>query len=201
MPIPRWWPLAFTLSSALIALMSLRGLVAPLDLVMPNMAHFLTDAPWALWGHVLGGPLALALAPFQVSAGLRARRPGLHRWMGRTYGLAILVAALSALALVPTSIASPWARTGFVALALAWLGTTGWGIALAMRGDRSAHRRWMLRSIALTFAAVTLRLYMAPMMAAGWTVAQTYDVTAWACWVPNLIVLELWQARRAPRAA
>lgn len=176
-PVSRLWSVPFALLSALVALVSLRALVAPLDQVMPNMAHFLTDAPWALWGHVLGAPLALALAPFQLSEGLRARRPGLHRALGRVYALAVLVAGLSALGLVPTSIASPWARTGFA------------GLALAMRGDRAAHRRWMLRSIALTFAAVTLRLYMAPLMAAGWSVAETYDVTAWACWVPNLFVL------------
>jgi uncharacterized membrane protein len=179
------------------ALTALRSLIAPLALVMPNMAQFLTDAPRAVWGHILFAPLASALAPFQMNAGLRARRPALHRWMGRLYTLSITVAALSALALVPTSVADSFARAGFVALALAWMGTTGRGIWLAMSGDLAAHRVWMQRSVALTFGAVTLRLIMAPLMAMGWSVAQTYDITAWGCWVPNLILLELW--RRAPR--
>ena len=55
---PAYW--IFAVLSLLIAVSSLRGLIAPLPLVMPNMAHFLTEAPWRLWGHILGGPLALA---------------------------------------------------------------------------------------------------------------------------------------------
>jgi hypothetical protein len=186
----------FALSSGAIALLSLRSLLAPLPLVMPNMVHYLADAPWALWGHILGGPLVLALAPVQVSRGLRARWPRAHRISGRLYGLGVLIAGLSALALVPTAEASLFARSGFTALALCWIGFTARGIWLARVGDYAAHRVWMLRSLALTFGAVTLRIIMAPLMAAGWTVAQTYDVTAWGSWVPSLILLELWLRRR-----
>jgi uncharacterized membrane protein len=196
MTIPRWWPWAFALSSGLIVLVSLRALVLPLDLVMPNMAHFAVDAPWGLWGHLLGAPLALALAPFQLVPGLRARHPALHRWTGRVYALAVLTAGVSALSMVPTSIAGGFARAGFASLALAWIGTTALGVSLAMRGQTARHRVWMLRSVALTFGAVTLRVYMAPLMASGWTIAETYDLTAWGCWVPNLIVLQIWLSRR-----
>jgi uncharacterized membrane protein len=188
----------FALLSGVIALMSLRGLAAPLDLVMPNMAHFLQDAPMALWGHVLGAPLVLALAPVQLSRSLRARWPLAHRISGRLYALGVLIAGLSALALVPTSIASPFARAGFTALALCWIAFTARGIWLARAGDYTAHRAWMLRSLALTFAAVTLRVIMVPLMASGWSVAQTYDVTAWGSWVPSLILVELYLRRRPP---
>ena len=196
MTIPRWWLWFFALSSVAIALISLRGLVAPVAMVMPNMAHFLQDAPWALWGHIVGAPLVLALAPVQVSQALRTRWPRAHRISGRLYGIGVLIAGLSALALVPTAEASLFAKAGFTALALAWIGSTGRGIWLARAGDHDAHRRWMLRSLALTFGAVTLRIIMGPLMAMGWTVAQTYDVTAWGAWVPSLILLEIWQSRR-----
>ena len=73
--------------------------------------------------------------------------------------------------------------------------STGRGIWLARAGDYDAHRRWMLRSRTLTFGAVTLRIIMGPLMAMGWTGAQTYDVTAWGAWVPSLILLEIWQSR------
>ena len=200
MTIPRGWTWFFALSSGAIALMSLRSLFAPLAMVMPNMVHFLQDAPLALWGHILGGPLVLALAPVQVSRAFRARWPRAHRISGRFYGAGVLIAGLSALALVPTAEASLFARAGFTVLALVWIGSTGRGIWLARAGDFEAHRRWMLRSLALTFGAVTLRLIMTPLMAMGWTVAQTYDVTAWGCWVPSLILLDLWFANR-PRPA
>ena len=70
-----------------------------------------------------------------------------------------------------------------------------------MRGDLARHRWWMQRSLALTFSAITLRIIMAPLMASGWTVAETYDVTAWGAWVLNLIVLEWWQRRRVAATA
>ena len=196
MTISRWGAWAFALSCGAIALLSLRSLAAPLEMVMPDMAHYLQDAPWALWGHILGGPLVLALAPVQVSQRLRARWPRAHRISGRVYAFGVLIAGLSALALMPTSIASQFARAGFTALAVCWIVFTARGIWLARAGDYAAHRRWMLRSLALTFGAVMLRIMMAPLMASGWTVAQTYDITAWGSWVPSLILLEMWLRRR-----
>ena len=195
--------LIFAVLSLLIAVSSLRGLIAPLPLVMPNMAHFLTEAPWRLWGHILGGPLALALAPLQLSVWLRQRCPRVHRWSGRLYGAAVLIAGLAGMTLAPTSDASNFARAGFVVLGVLWLFSTFKGIQFAMRGDLSRHRWWMERSIALTFSAVTLRLIMGPLMASGWSVAQTYDITAWGSWVLNLAILEIWQRKRkaAPEGA
>lgn len=188
----------FWIASLAVALMSLRWLVLPMDLAMPNMAHFQTDAPLALIAHLTGGPLALLLAPFQLWSGLRARWPGVHRALGRLYGLAILIGALGSLALVPAFTGSSFAAAGFVALALLWLATTALGIRAARARDFVRHRRWMLRSVALTFAAVTLRVMMAPLMAAGWSVNETYQVTAWGCWLVNLAVIEalLWRRRR-----
>jgi hypothetical protein len=198
---PAYW--IFAVLSLLIAVSSLRGWIAPLSLVMPNMAHFLTEAPWRLWGHILGGPLALALAPLQLSVWLRQRWPRVHRWSGRLYGAAVLIAGLAGMALAPTSDASNFARAGFVVLGLLWLFSTFTGIQFAMRGDLSRHRWWMERSIALTFAGVTLRLIMGPLMASGWSVAQTYDITAWGSWMLNLAILEIWQRKRkaAPEGA
>lgn len=193
----------FAGTSVLVAMVSLRVLVLPMDLAMPNMAHFVTQAPWRLWGHILGGPLALALAPLQMWTGFRQRWPRLHRWSGRVYGLAVLVAGAAGLTLAPIADASVFARAGFFVLALLWLASTGIGIWAAMRGDYARHRWWMQRSLALTFAAVTLRVIMAPLLIAGWTVAQTYDVTAWGAWVLNLAVLEIASrtAKRAPGRA
>ena len=191
----RWGYTAYAGISLLIALLSWRMVMAPVEQVMPHMAHFVSEAPWRLWAHLLGAPLAMILAPVQVWSGLRMRWPALHRWTGRLYGLAVLIGGLAALFLAPASDASLFARLGFMTLAALWLGTTAIGITLAMRGDLVRHRWWMKRSLALTFAAVTLRLAMMPLIAAGWTVAETYDVTAWGSWVLNLAVLEWWQRR------
>ncbi len=193
MPRAGYWMLSAL--SLLIALGSLRVLFLPFPLVMPGMAHFVTEAPWRLWGHILGGPLALALGPLQLSGWVRKRWPALHRWSGRLYGVAVLIAGLAGLTLAPTSDATGFARTGFMVLAVLWISSTGIGISYAMRGDLARHRWWMERSLGLTFAAITLRVIMAPLMAMGWTVPETYNITAWGAWILNLVVLEVWQRR------
>ena len=53
------------------------------------------------------------------------------------------------------------------------------------------HERWMIRSFSLTFAAVTLRLYIPIGMIAGFPFNQAYVAIAWLCWVPNLMAAEL----------
>ncbi len=89
------------------------------------------------------------------------------------------------------------ARLGFAALALAWL-YTGTRAYLAIRSrDVAAHRRWMVRNFALTFAAVTLRVYLPASALAGIDFELAYSAIAWLCWMPNLVFAELWFNRIA----
>jgi hypothetical protein len=53
----------------------------------------------------------------------------------------------------------------------------------------------MIRSFALTFAAVTLRLYLPLAFVSPWGYAATYRVISFACWIPNLLLAEAWLAR------
>jgi len=195
--MPRSFTVFFWLAAIPVALMSWRFLLAPVAEVMPNMAHYLPDAPLATYAHLIAGPLALLLAPFQLWRGLRTRFPALHRWMGRTYAVSILIAAAGSLAMLPHFTGSAFAGAGFAALAVLWVVFTVLGVVRARAGDIAAHRRWILRSVALTFAAVTLRIIMPFLMIAGWSLEETYLVTAWASWLINLAVLEVWQNRRA----
>jgi hypothetical protein len=91
--------------------------------------------------------------------------------------------------------AGPIAATGFGLLAVIWIYVTaqGWLTARARRFDE--HRRWMIRSFALTFAAVTLRLYMPASMAMHLDMDQAYRAIAWIAWVPNLLAAELYLRR------
>jgi predicted membrane protein DUF2306 len=58
------------------------------------------------------------------------------------------------------------------------------------------HRRWMVRNFALTFAAVTLRLWIPMSFAAGIPFEIAYPAIAWLCWVPNLLLPEYYLNRR-----
>lgn len=182
-----------------VALASWRFAVGGVEATMGFVAYHAQLRPLAFYAHVGLAPVALALVPFQLWGGLRARRPALHRGLGRAYGIAVLVSGAAALWLALTTTAGPVAAWGFGLLALAWLGSTAMGISLALRGDLAAHRRWMLRSIALTLAAVTLRLYLPVPLLLGWDFAPAYAAIAWLCWVPNLLIAELVLRRPARR--
>lgn len=191
----------FALTSLLVALSSLRLFAGPVEVVMPVMAQYLPVLPLPIWLHVLGGSVALALVPFQLWRGLRRRAGRLHRAMGYAYVLAILLAAPASLIMLTRFQGSRLALTGFAALGVLWFAFTLLGMRAARRRDLAAHHAWMLRSVALTFGAVTLRLMMFGLMAgAGMPLLQTYDITAWACWLPNLVAVEWW-LRRQPRSS
>ena len=53
----------------------------------------------------------------------------------------------------------------------------------------------MIRSYALTLAAVTLRIYLPGALALGVPYDLAYPPIAWLCWVPNLLVAEWWLLR------
>jgi hypothetical protein len=57
----------------------------------------------------------------------------------------------------------------------------------------------MVRNFALTFAAVTLRLYLPAWMIAGVAFDVAYPLIAWLCWVPNLAMVAWWQRLRRGR--
>lgn len=152
--------------------------------------------PLAVTLHLAGGALALVAGALQFHRGLRTRRPRLHRRLGQAYVLAVLASGLAGLWMALHSEAGPAAQWGFGLLATFWLWSTvqAWRMARARQFD--AHQRWMIRSYALTLAAVTLRLYIPLFLIAGVPFPVAYLAIAWLCWVPNLVIAEWVVIRR-----
>jgi uncharacterized membrane protein len=192
---------------ALIALLALSvagyALVAytlfPLGAVVhPEMRVAFAAHPLTIYAHVFGSAVALLLGPLQFWVRLRATRPALHRFTGKVYlGIGVGLGGLAGLALAPSAYGGAASTLGFACLALAWLYTGVHALGAAQSRDFAAHRRWMIRNFALTFAAVTLRIYLPTSVAAGAAFEVAYPAIAWLCWVPNLLVAE-WLARRTP---
>jgi hypothetical protein len=167
------------------------ALLPPGAAVHPDMRATFEAQKAALYLHVFGSAVALVLGPFQFSARLRAARPKLHRWMGITYlTVGVGLGGVAGLALATTAYGGVPSTLGFGCLALAWLYTANHAWGEARGRNFVAHRRWMIRNFALTFAAVTLRLYLPTSMALGIPFDTAYPAIAWLCWVPNLIVAE-----------
>jgi len=80
---------------------------------------------------------------------------------------------------------------GFGGLAILWLYTTVNAYTNVRQKNINAHQRWMIRSYALCFAAVTLRIYLPIFIGAfGMDFIPAYRIIAWLCWVPNILVAE-----------
>jgi hypothetical protein len=76
-------------------------------------------------------------------------------------------------------------------LAFLWVATAALAYVRIRAYDIESHRRWMIRNYSLTFAAVTLRLWIPFLMIAGYDFSVVYPTVAWLAWVPNLIIAEI----------
>jgi hypothetical protein len=158
--------------------------------------------PWGLRVHIAASGVAMLTGAFQFFKPLRQKLPSVHRWLGRIYIAACTIGGLAGGVIALSSTAGPIAGWGFFMLAVLWVPFTLLALAAAMRKDFVSHERWMIRSFALTFAAVTLRIYLpiAIIQAQGEFPLDAYRAIAWLAWVPNLIVAELFIATlRKPR--
>ena len=168
--------------------------------------RYVTEIPIryvSLFIHAFSSGIALLLGPFQFLNGLRQRRPVLHRWLGRIYLTGILVGGLSAFVIAPGIISGLVGQVGLSLLGVLWL-WTGWNAYSSIRaGNVTLHREWMIRNFVLTFAAVTLRLWLGiligtqvPMLDVKYggdfdaLFVEAYRVVMWLSWVPNLIIAE-----------
>jgi hypothetical protein len=162
--------------------------------VAETMSDFLYHAELrapAFYSHIILASLALGLLPLQFSQRIRQRYTTVHRWLGRIYGAAILVSGTGGFWLALTTQSGPIAAWGFAILAIAWIGATGAGVFHAVQHKILSHQAWMIRSAALTMAAVTLRIYLGIGAVYGHSYGDMAGFLAWSCWVPNLIVAEL----------
>jgi hypothetical protein len=142
-----------------------------------------------IMAHIVGGVLALSLGPFQFLRPLRTRWPRVHRWLGRFYLLGILLGGTAGLYMAFYAYAGVAASLGFATLAVLWLATGFMGYRTVRVRNFTTHGDWMIRNFALTFAAVTLRLWL-PLLTMVFGPITGYEIVAWLCWIPNLIVAE-----------
>jgi len=176
------------LLGTLVALFSYRY-VAKLGLVPPNVLANRFFNPWIIW-HAGAASTALLIGTLQFSRTIRQRWPKFHRRCGWLYVLSCVVGGVSAAVLSAGISSGPIAGSGFGVLSFLWIYVTVQGLLAARAKNFRQHRAWMIRSYALTFAAVTLRLYLPISQIIGIDFMTAYRCIAWLSWVPNLLVAE-----------
>lgn len=178
-----------------LALYSLRfyGVLAGTWFPVDRGIHaVITHVPIQALTHMLIAPIALLLGPFQFFPGLRTRYPHIHRWSGRVYVVACVIAGTGALATAPYASGGPVAGLGFGILAVLWIGTSLAAWRAAMQRNFASHRLMMRFSYALTFSAVTLRLQIPIGFTLGYPSYSAMSAwLAYTSWIPNVLIVAL----------
>lgn len=162
-----------------------------------------------LVAHIVFGSVALLAGCFQVWPWFRRRYPTAHRWMGRTYFFGgVFPAGIAVLGVAPVSSTGFVSQVGNTMLAVLWLATAVAGYRMARQRRFVEHRRWMIRSFALTTSIVVNRVWLIlfvvlllPHLDTTYGGDQDAMIRAaagasvWMSWVLNLLVAEWWLER------
>ena len=154
----------------------------------------LLETSWvvAFYSHISFGGLSLISGFSQFSTRLRKRRLKFHRSLGKIYLLSVLISGTSGLFIAIHATGGRIVEMGFGSLGILWLFTSIMAFKSIRMGKIEQHRQWMIRSFALTFAAVTLRLWLPFFqIVLNFEFIEAYIIIAWLCWIPNLIVAEI----------
>lgn len=200
MRLVTWWLIAL-LSFGVAGYAVIAYGARPLGIaVHPEMRAAFEAHRAAIYLHVFGSAVALLLGPLQFATRLRRARPALHRFLGRLYlGAGVLAGGLAGLYMAAFAYGGTISTLGFGTLALLWLYTGARAFAAARARDFAAHRAWMMRNFGLALAAVALRLQLGASFALGLPFESVYPALAWLCWLPNLAAAE-WLVRRETAA-
>jgi len=141
--------------------------------------------------HGVTAMLALVTGPLQFLL-LRFIKPKkLHKALGLIYVFAIFFAAPTGLIMGTMAHGGFISQLAFIILSILWFWTTFQALRFAIRKNIKAHKNWIIRSFALTFGAVVLRLELNTLQYLGFNFHTIYPYMAFASWIPCLMVSEL----------
>lgn len=162
----------------------------------PVAARFLNHSPLFnnlfLLGHIIFAIPALLIGPWMLHKTFRKRHLNWHRELGKIYVICCLASSASGFCL---ALANPhgWlAKAGFATLATIWFVSTYKAYYAARNKDIKAHRRWMLRSYALTYAFLMVKALGFLMPYAQMELSHAIALRSWLCWVPNFLFAEIY---------
>ncbi|GLB47913.1 hypothetical protein Y10_02810 [Neptunitalea sp. Y10] len=148
----------------------------------------------AFFSHVYTSIFVLIAGIPQFSGYVRRKYATVHKNLGKAYILLILlVAAPSGLIMGIEANGGTSSKISFVLQAILWFVFTFIAYQKAKSKDWQQHKNFMLRSYALTLGAITLRwLKFALASTLALPPMDIYRIIAWAGWLLNLIVIELY---------
>lgn len=155
----------------------------------------------AFYVHIFSSLPVLFFGAFLFSERIQQRFSKLHRMMGTSYVVLVLfLSAPSGMVLAAYANGGWPVQLSFLVATPLWWIFTWQGLRTAMKKDFLVHRKWMLRSYALAFSAVTLRASQLFLNNVNWIDYEyQYLFVAWESWMLNLFLVEVylrWQVRK-----
>jgi Predicted membrane protein (DUF2306) len=147
----------------------------------------------AFYLHITSSLVVMGIGIFQFFPLILSKFPRFHRNLGKMYiALILLLAAPSGLVLSFYANGGLAAKVGFTIQCFVWWFTTYFAFMEIKRGNIAKHIDMMLRSYAVTLAAMSLRLESYIMYYVFETKPiETYLTVTWLSWVGNLLLIEL----------
>lgn len=152
--------------------------------------EILSDVIWniSFYSHISLGGIALLIGWSQFSEKFRNKYLQLHRVIGKIYVGSVLLSAIGGIYIGFFTTGGIISKVGFISLGIIWFYTTLKAFLEVKKGRIEQHKKMMIYSYAACFAAVTLRLFLPLLMVLFNEFIPAYQVVAWLCWVPNLLV-------------
>jgi hypothetical protein len=210
----RWWQLPWVAPLVIVAVAFIAFSLPPYLTLDPSKSRVPPPKGFALYypllvAHVLFGAVAMLTCCVQIWPWFRQRHPGAHRMIGRIYVFgSVIPAGLIGLMIGAVSPFGPFIRVSNVLLATLWLTCTITGFWMARHNRLVEHRRWMIRSFALTMSVITNRVWAAiavvvllPQLPttfegnATMMVQTIAGLSGWLGWVIPLLLAEWWLER------
>ncbi|MGB0431312.1 MAG: DUF2306 domain-containing protein [Bacteroidia bacterium] len=147
----------------------------------------------AFFTHVYSSIFVLGFGIIQLIPWVRKNNSKWHKTFGKFYvGITLFLSAPSGFIMAIHANGGIWGKTSFLLLSILWFYFTLKAFLKAKKGEWEKHQNFMYRSFALTFSAVSLRLFK-------WILANTlalppmdmYVLVSWLGWTINLLIVEL----------
>lgn len=157
--------------------------------------------------HVVFASVAIITCVVQIWPWFRGRFPVWHRRIGRVYVWAgVLPAGLSGLVIGAMTPFGPVAMVSTLLMAPLWLLFTWLAWRAARQRQFRDHRKWMIRSFALTVSIITNRIWgMVAFLAFADRVPEAElpfviaGIATWAGWTVPLLISQWWLERKPRR--
>ncbi|MCZ8284961.1 MAG: DUF2306 domain-containing protein [Bacteroidia bacterium] len=150
------------------------------------LTHVLWNA--AFYVHIIFGGIALLTGWTQFGEAFRNRHLQRHRQIGKLYVGSVLLSSIAGIYIGFFATGGIIASLGFICLGILWFYVTLMAFLMVKKQRIYDHKRFMIYSYALCFAAVTLRIWLPILTFACGDFTTGYVLASWVCWLPNLLL-------------